>query len=267
MTSIEVASGHDAKGTYDAFAPFYDDFTAHHDYDLWLGSILPELERCGLRGDRLLDVGCGTGKSFIPMLDRGWNVTACDISAEMVAIARAKVGSGVRFEIADMRALPVFGEFDLVWSLDDAVNYLLDGGALRHALRGMGANLALGGLLFFDLNTLSSYRSFFAETEQRTMSDGRRILWRGRADADAAPGSICEAEYELDGEHAGPPHRQRHFPPDEVEGALVAAELELLDVFGHGFDTVLEQPVDEDRHSKMVFIARRAGRADEGRVR
>ena len=24
-----------------------------------------------------------------------------------------------------MRELPVFGEFDLVWSLDDAVNYLL----------------------------------------------------------------------------------------------------------------------------------------------
>jgi predicted TPR repeat methyltransferase len=181
-----------AELAYEAIAPVYDDFTAHHDYELWLGNLLPELRRHGLRGRRLLDVGCGTGKSFLPMLERGWEVTACDISPSMLELARAKSGGAVRLSVADMRELPAFGEFDLVWALDDAVNYLLSRGELEKALSGMRANLAPGGLLMFDLNTLRSYRSFFAETEL-VERGGRKLVWRGQASTDAEPGSISEA--------------------------------------------------------------------------
>ena len=75
-----------AEIAYEAMASVYDDFTAHHDYELWLGQLLPKVEGHGLgaRG-RLLDVGCGTGKSFIPMLERGWSVTACDLSPANIA--------------------------------------------------------------------------------------------------------------------------------------------------------------------------------------
>ena len=38
-----------------------------------------------------------------------------------------------------MRELPAFGEFDLVWCLDDAVNYLLSTEELEQALSGMRA--------------------------------------------------------------------------------------------------------------------------------
>ena len=90
-----------AEQAYEAIAPVYDDFTAHHDYELWLGNLLPKLRRHGLNGHRLLDVGCGTGKSFIPMLERGWKVTACDISPSMLELARAKAGAppGSRWRI------------------------------------------------------------------------------------------------------------------------------------------------------------------------
>ena len=115
-----------AEIAYEAIAPVYDDFTAHHNYELWLGNLLPELEPHGLRGGRLLDVGCGTGKSFIPMLERGWKVTACDISAAMVELARAKVGEAVELSVADMRVLPVLRRVRPRLGLDDAVNYLLD---------------------------------------------------------------------------------------------------------------------------------------------
>ena len=55
----------------------------------------------------------------------------------MVEIARGKVGEAARLSVADMRELPVFGEFDLVFCLDDAVNYLLSGDELERALSGM----------------------------------------------------------------------------------------------------------------------------------
>ncbi len=250
-----------AERAYEAMAPVYDDFTAHHDYGLWLGNLVPKLRRHGLSGNRLLDVGCGTGKSFLPMLERGWEVTACDISPAMLELARAKAGDSASLSVQDMRALPVLGEFDLVWSLDDAVNYLLSGDELGNALSGMRANLAPGGLLMFDVNCLEAYRTFFAE-EQEVVRGGRRLIWRGQGSGDAAPGSIGEARLEVESRDGMEPvathvHRQRHFPEAEVLARLDAAGLECLDVYGHGFDAVPKQPVEELVHSKAVYIARR----------
>jgi len=253
----------DAEIAYEAIAPVYDDFTAHHDYELWLGNVLPALERHGLHGDRLLDVACGTGKSFIPMLNRGWRVTACDISPAMVERARQKVGDTVELFVADMRELPAVGEFDLVACLDDAINYLLSGEELERALRGMRSNLAADGLLVFDVNALVAYRTFFAE-EVVVERDGRRLVWKGRGSPDSGPGAISEASFEvlpLEGEEplvAPEMHRQRHFPEAEVLEKLASAGLECLDVFGHGEDAVLRQPLRDAEHSKAVYVARPA---------
>ena len=253
-----------AEIAYEAIAPVYDDFTAHHDYELWLGNLLPKVEAHGIPGRRLLDVACGTGKSFIPMLQRGWEVTACDISPKMVAIAREKVGERAELTVADMRDLPVFGEFDLVFCLDDAVNYLLSGEELEQALAGMRRNLGSGGLLMFDVNTLEAYRGFFAE-EVVVERDGRRMIWKGRSSADAEPGTIAEASFEVESldPDAGPSippelHRERHFPEAEVLAAIEAAGLECLDVFGHHHDAIPKQPLDEIDHTKGIYIARAA---------
>lgn len=253
-----------AEIAYEAIAPAYDDFTAHHNYDLWLGALMPKLEKHGIRGKRLLDVACGTGKSFLPMLEQGWEVTACDISPAMVALAREKVGDRVELFVADMRELPVYGEFDVVFCLDDAVNYLLDSEELEQALDGMRRNLGPGGLLMFDVNTLESYRTFFAE-EVVVEQNGKRMIWKGRSSPAAAPGSIAEASFEvepIDGS-GGPPippevHRERHFPEAEIRAAMERTGLECLDVYGHHHDAIPKQPLDEIAHAKAVYIARAA---------
>jgi len=267
LVGVEMAGekrGRDAEIAYEAIAPVYDDFTAHHDYELWLGNLLPELERLGLRGNRLLDVACGTGKSFIPMLSRGWEVTASDISPAMIELARAKVGDAVDLSVADMRDLPDFGQFDLVWCLDDAINYLLSVEELEQALSGMRRNLGPEGLLMFDVNALQTYRTFFAE-EVVVERDGRRLVWKGRSNPEVGPGEISEASFEVwpqEGE-AGPliepeMHRQRHFPEAEVLAALESAGLEALEVFGHGEDAVLKQPFKDLVHHKAVYLSRPA---------
>ena len=96
-----------ALEAYEALAPFYDLFTDGYSYD----TLLAELERLaldhGLAGRRLLDVGCGTGKSFLPMLARGYEVAGCDLSPAMVELAREKLPPGlVDLFVADMRDLP-----------------------------------------------------------------------------------------------------------------------------------------------------------------
>jgi SAM-dependent methyltransferase len=263
VIAAEGTGGDWAQRTYEAMAPVYDDFTAHHEYDLWIADLLKLLERRGLQGKRLLDVGCGTGKSFLEMLPRDWEVTACDISPAMLELAREKAGERVQLALANMLDLPEFGEFDLVWALDDAINYLLSPEELEQALAGMRANLASTGLILFDVNALPVYRTFFAETEV-VERGGRRLVWRGLAPPDVAPGSICESRLEVlpgegepeDAEAPALVHRQRHFPEAEVLAALQGAGLECLDVYGHGLDGIPRQPLDESTHTKAIYVAR-----------
>jgi len=244
-----------AQRTYEAMAPVYDDFTGHYESEAWIADLVKLLERLGLTGRRLLDVGCGTGTSFLPMLAQGWEVTGCDISPAMLVQAREKAGDAVQLAIADMLDLPEFGEFDLVWALDDAINYLLSPEELGQALAGMRANLAATGLLLFDVNELQAYRTFFAETTV-VERGGRRLIWRGLAAADVPPGSICESQMEVaPGEVLT--HRQRHFPEAAVRAALTGAGLECLAVYGHGLDGIPTQPL-APTHTKAIYIARAA---------
>ncbi len=251
--------GRHAEVAYDAMAPVYDDFTADDDFEGWLSDLLPHLERCGLSGNRLLDVGCGTGKSFMPMLARGWEVTGCDISPAMLERAREKASGAARLEIAAMCELPSFGVFDLVWSTD-AMNYLLSNGELVAALLGMRDNLSSSGLLMFDLNALFLYRTFFVDRHV-VDRDGARLIWTGRAAPDAEAGSTCEAAFEIQGngkDASAQLHRQRHFPEADVLAALEGAGFECLGVFGHGYGGVPKQPLDEEIHTKAIYIARKA---------
>jgi ubiquinone/menaquinone biosynthesis C-methylase UbiE len=110
---------------YDAFAPHYDAFTAGSNYEVWTERVLEVARRHGMRGKRVLDLACGTGKSFMPLVERGFSVTGCDLSKEMLAEARRKAPD-VHLIHADIRALGTIGSFDLITCFDDSLNYLLE---------------------------------------------------------------------------------------------------------------------------------------------
>jgi ubiquinone/menaquinone biosynthesis C-methylase UbiE len=157
---VTVAVG-ETSAAYDAFAPYYDAFTAASDYEAWGRETLAHARRHGLRGDRLLDLACGTGMSFMPFLARGFSVTACDFSTAMLAEA-ARRAPAARLVHADIRTLPDLGRFDLVTCFDDALNYLLGEDELEAAFEGIERSLAPCGVAIFDLNSLLAYRTTFA---------------------------------------------------------------------------------------------------------
>jgi ubiquinone/menaquinone biosynthesis C-methylase UbiE len=68
MPALNILS----SSEYDAFAPYYDAFTADSDYESWTLHVLELLRDHGLRGHALLDLACGSGKSFAPFLERGF---------------------------------------------------------------------------------------------------------------------------------------------------------------------------------------------------
>lgn len=253
--------GDPARATYDAFAPIYNEFNHLNDYEMWLGEVLlPELEKHGLKRGKALDVGCGTGRAFGPLLRRGWELRACDLSPGMLERAREEGGDRVRLDVVDMRELPDYGEFELVLSLNDAVNYLLADEDLERALARMRANLASNGLLLFDVNSKGTYDSgAWSGGSHVVEHEGRSWTWHGIGEVEGKP-SVFETRIEGD-DIESIVHRERFRPEAEVREAMAAAGLDCLGALGmQEVDgrVVLSEPADEQRDYKVVYIGSRA---------
>jgi SAM-dependent methyltransferase len=255
-SSVEADAGLQARETYDAFAPSYDEFNHRYQYESWTGKLLERAEATGLEGYRLLDVGCGTGLSFVAPLAQGWTVTGCDISPRMIERAHARGEGRVARHVADMRALPRLGEFDLIWAVNDAMNYLMDAEELEASLAGVKSNLATGGVILFDLNTLAAYRGFFSEAVV-VEREGRRYIWQGLGAAgEAEPGAVFESSFDGSGEGVEPhTHRQRHFGSAEAIAAIGGAGLECVELSGE-LDSELSTGLCEERHTKAVYVCK-----------
>jgi len=66
-------------------------------------------------GERILDLGCGTGVLTSEIATRGASVLGIDRSAEMVAQAKSKFPA-LEFEVVDATKMKFDGEFDAVFS-------------------------------------------------------------------------------------------------------------------------------------------------------
>ncbi|MEO8905675.1 MAG: methyltransferase domain-containing protein [Polyangiaceae bacterium] len=114
---------------YDDHAAFVSDLA--HDLVLWLR---PE------PGERVLDLGCGTGTLTAEIARLGARVIGVDHSAEMIAGAREKYAE-LQFDVVDGQALPYSSEFDAVFS-NAALHWMP---RARDVVRGVNRALAPRG--------------------------------------------------------------------------------------------------------------------------
>src|SRR5215472_6866320 len=125
------------RRTFDRAADLYQ--RARPDYPEELLDDLVTVTRLA-PGDRLLEVGCGTGKATLPLAQRGYRITCIELGARLAEAARRNL-AGLDVEVVERRFedwQPRWGErFDLVfaataWSwIDPALRYVRAWRALR----------------------------------------------------------------------------------------------------------------------------------------
>lgn len=253
---------------YDVLARVYPLLCEAGTYSAWIRRLGRLAVRHGLGGRRVLDVACGTGQSFLPLLRAGYEITACDQSEAMLEEAARASGERADLHRLDMRELPALGAFDLVTCIDDAANHLLDEHDLIAALQGMSRNLAPGGLVLLDLNTLDTLRTAFAQDWELAGPEGE-VCWTGCGDPGLCSGGVTRALIDVavpaaDGgvERSTVEIRERHHPLADLTDVLDAAGLELVALVGQEAGGRLLDEVATEHHHKAVVLAGRKAPTD-----
>jgi ubiquinone/menaquinone biosynthesis C-methylase UbiE len=105
-------------------------------------------------GEKVLEVGCGTGTDLLQFAKHGSVATGVDVTARHVELARARVGDRAQVYQADMRQLPF---------ADNSFDYVYCHGVLHHsdesarAVREMFRVLRPGGRINIHVYAFWSY--------------------------------------------------------------------------------------------------------------
>lgn len=143
--------------SYDGLAYIYDKMI-DMDYDKWARFVTEYFNSQGieLRGKKLLELGCGTGNMTFRLKDRGMDITAVDLSNEMLNKAMDKAlkkRCKILFVNQNMTELNLNKKYEFIFSFCDGYNYILSEEELQKSFERVYSHLGNGGYFLFDIST------------------------------------------------------------------------------------------------------------------
>jgi ubiquinone/menaquinone biosynthesis C-methylase UbiE len=120
----------------------------------WNRAVLKQVESLLHKDQRILDVGCGYGRTAVPLLKKGYDIYGIDLSKKYVTELKRGLSSRSlksKFRVADMCSLP-FGDaaFDIVLCLWSVLDELLFRKDQVRAVEEMQRVLKKGGSAFIE---------------------------------------------------------------------------------------------------------------------
>ena len=167
---------------YDTLATYYDalvkDDEATKDWLKWIYS--EDL------GKKVLELACGSGEITNQLAKDGYQVTALDLSEEMVERAKEKDHSHlIQFYVQNMLDLSNLEKYDVITCLCDSFNYILEKKDVVSFFEQVQAHLEKDGLFFFDMHSLDRLEEFAEEfNETGEFEDGCQCQWSIMAEDD-----------------------------------------------------------------------------------
>ncbi len=115
----------------------------------------------------ILDLGCGRGRHAISLAERGYKVTAIDLSKEAIKTAREKARKKeleINFQVRDMRH-PLPYKFDAIVNLFTTFGYFKDDEENAHVLDSVEEMLDFGSIFVLDYMNSNKVKESFESAD------------------------------------------------------------------------------------------------------
>ena len=221
---------------YHALAKSYDRLTNDVDYEATVGFYFEILRREGLRPKTAVDLACGTGSVAVLLARKGLQVTAVDLSAEMLAEAAQKAADMENppfFVCQPLQELRLPRGVDLAVCALDSLDYITDPDDCAEAIRRIYRVLNPGGIFIFDVNTPEKLRAMdgqvFLDEDEDVF-----CVWRGEFDEQT---NICSYGMDLFQRQGSvwrrscEEHREYAYTAEQLKGFLRQAGFTHIEVY------------------------------------
>ncbi len=136
-----------------------------------------------LQQGALLELACGSGEITLALNNCGFQMTASDLSAEMLKKASAKdLQNQITFYQADMTDFQDPELYDGILCYCDSINYLKDENELKAMFALVLQHLKAGGWFLFDLHSLDRLKEFEEEYIEEGVIDDVQYQWTIQSD-------------------------------------------------------------------------------------
>ncbi len=244
---------------YHNLAASYDSLTLDVDYDGVVSFYMSILEKEGASPRRAADLACGTGSVAVRLAQKGMQVTAVDMSEEMLCVAAQKAENMENrplFICQKLQQLKLPRGVDLAVCALDSMDYILDPADCQKAIERVYKALNPGGVFIFDVNTPEKLQAMdgqvFLDENEDTF-----CVWRGEFDWKT---NICSYGMDLFQRQGGlwqrsfEEHKEYAYSRQQLVGFLKNAGFTGIEVFG---DRRIAPPVESDLR---IYLKARKGR-------
>ena len=140
------------KKVFNDYSKYYDLLYQDKDYLAEVKYIHHLIQQENPGAKTILNLGCGTGKHDFGLVQKGYKITAVDLSSTMIDIARSKKtkDSKVDFFTGDIKSFETNKKFDAVISLFHVVSYQVLNKDLISTFNTAKKHLHPNGVFIFD---------------------------------------------------------------------------------------------------------------------
>ena len=244
---------------YRDLAVSYDRLTNDVDYAAVVAFYRQILENEGLQPRTAVDLACGTGSVSVLLAQMGLQVTAVDMSEDMLAVAFSKaqmLENPPLFICQKLQELQLPRGVDLAVCALDSMDYITNPADCAEAIRRVYKALNPGGIFIFDVNTPEKLKAMDGQVFLDE-DDDVYCVWRGEFDENT---NICSYGMDLFQRQGNlwhrsfEEHREYAYSSEQLVEFLKKAGFTNIRVYG---DRRLEKP---DQRDLRIYIKARKGR-------
>ena len=162
---------------YKTFAIVYDEVMDTDLYEEWLAFSKRHLPT---DTKRILELACGTGALACEFAQEGYEVTALDLSEEMLSVASERATEAaleVQFVQGDMLDLSEVGTYEAITCFSDSLCYMSSREEVQQVFDSVYQALEPGGTFIFDVHSLFQVDDVFPEYSYHYQTEEFAFLW------------------------------------------------------------------------------------------